>query len=453
MADRVRARLTVVLVNVLVFCVIAEAMALFAYYVDTGAFYYVDHRAYEVPAADTPQGRLTSEALHPYFGPTHKPGVRFELPDSLRPSAVAHSAPPPDLHTNNFGFVAPVDYPVTRSNDRQYFIGLFGGSVGLWFCNVGATRLVDDLRREPRFAGKELVPLCFSHEGYKQPQQLLVLTYFLEQGQPFDLVVNIDGFNDVALATINDEHGFDISMPSAQHIEPLINLANQSTLTPEKLRSLATIQQLRDRQAWLAARLQTTRLAAVHFVLDRWYRRTVSQYADEQGRFANLPSATAASSAIQVTSRTRERRGEALFADEADQWARASLLMQDLLAARGVPYVHVLQPNQYYTKRRFTEAEKAIAVSDASPFKRAVEQGYPALVIAAATLSRREHFVNGIDAFDRIADPVYMDNCCHYTRAGNYALADLIAREIVGAFNHGAPTRSTQHAGINTENK
>ena len=39
--------------------------------------------------------------------------------------------------------------------------------------------------------GREPVPLCFSHEGYKQPQQLLVLSYFLSLGQPFDLVINM----------------------------------------------------------------------------------------------------------------------------------------------------------------------------------------------------------------------------------------------------------------------
>jgi hypothetical protein len=445
MANRIRARLTLVAVNVVVFAVLAEAAALFAYYVDTGHLYYADRRVYEAPAADESQGRLTSEALHPYFGPTHKPGVPFNLPESLRPAG----APDPHLQTNNFGFVSAVDYPVARVDDRQYFIGLFGGSVGLWFCNVGAARLVDDLRRDPRVAGRELVPLCFSHEGYKQPQQLLVLTYFLELGQPLDLVINIDGFNDVALATLNDEHGFDISMPSAQHIEPLINLANQATLTPEKLRSLAAIQQRRERLRSLAGRLNRARLASVHFVLDRVYQRTLNDYAREQGRFANLPSANAANSAIQVTGRTADRRGTELFVAEADEWARASMLMHDLLAARGVPYVHVLQPNQYYTTRRFSDAEKKVAVSEASPYKRAVESGYPALLAAARTLAGRERFINGIDAFNGVAEPVYMDNCCHYTRAGNYALADFIAREILIALNHGGLKPNAEH----TENK
>jgi len=58
------------------------------------------------------------------------------------------------------------------------------------------------------------VTLCFSHEGYKQPQQLLVLSYFLSIGQPFDMVMNIDGFNEVALGGINDRYGWTFRCPA-----------------------------------------------------------------------------------------------------------------------------------------------------------------------------------------------------------------------------------------------
>jgi len=50
--------------------------------------------------------------------------------------------------------------------------------------------------------------------GFKQPQQLQVLTYFLSVGQEFDMVVNIDGFNDVVWALNNNASGLDISIPT-----------------------------------------------------------------------------------------------------------------------------------------------------------------------------------------------------------------------------------------------
>ena len=50
---------------------LAEVAGLFLYYIDAGELYYTSHRTYEVPAAPVQEGRLTGEALHPYFGPTH----------------------------------------------------------------------------------------------------------------------------------------------------------------------------------------------------------------------------------------------------------------------------------------------------------------------------------------------------------------------------------------------
>src|SRR6185503_6385584 len=214
--------LRVVAVNVTVFCVLAEGLGLLLYYNETGRLFYTYGKPYE-PIEARREGRLTGEGLHPYFGPTHRAGARFDIPDSM-----LESPPPARLTTNNFGFVALQDYPVVKTSPRQYVIGIFGGSVGVWFCQIGVSHLLDGLRRNTYFRERELVPLCFSHEGYKQPQQLLVLAYFLSIGQPLDLVVNIDGFNEVALSSLNDQHGLDISMPSVMHLDPLINLINQS---------------------------------------------------------------------------------------------------------------------------------------------------------------------------------------------------------------------------------
>ena len=60
-------------------------------------------------------------------------------------------------------------------------------------------------------------------------------------------MINIDGFNEAALGRINDQYGWDISMPSHEHLDPLINLVNQATLTSAKLDSLYRITHDRQR--------------------------------------------------------------------------------------------------------------------------------------------------------------------------------------------------------------
>jgi len=329
------------LTSLVVFVLAAELLALGAYYVETGALFYTHRKAY-APLLPTPEDRLVvGEAVHPYFGVTHRPGTPFDIPESLRPAPGA----PLRVSTNNYGFVSPHDYPFAKTRDDQFLVGLFGGSVGLWFCQVGAPRLVDALQRHAFFKAREVVPLCFSHEGYKQPQQALVLAYFLSRGQSFDLVINIDGFH---------ERGFDASMPSVQHLDPLIGLINQSALTPQKLESLAAIVRDRERLAELTRTLEGNRIASVHLVLDWRHRRLTDRYTRELGRFATLPSNPPANPLVQATPPVAPRDHPALLADIAAMWARSSRLMHEMLVARGAIYVHVLQPNQYYSRRRFS---------------------------------------------------------------------------------------------------
>jgi hypothetical protein len=423
-----RRALGIALVNAIVFCVLAELLALFLFYNETGRLFYTYQKPYEL-IPETQQGRLTADGLHPYFGPTHRQGSPFDIPESLRASPSA----PARLTTNNFGFVSPHDYPFVKTSQNQFVIGLFGGSVGAWFCQVGASRLLDDLRANSFFKSRELVPLCLSHEGYKQPQQVLVLAYFLSIGQPFDLVVNIDGFNEVALAGLNNQRGLDISMPSAMHLDPLVNLVNQATLTPEKLQTLAAISQYKERINYLVGRLQRNRIAAINVVLERLHRSATASYQADVARFAALPSNPSDASLILATPSVTPRDETHALADAARSWSDASTLMHAMLAAKGVAYVHVLQPNQYFTTRSFSAEEAKVARSDASPFKNAAEKGYPQLVMESEGLKSRVNFLNATGIFDRESAAVYMDDCCHYTLRGNQLLADAIAQQILSA--------------------
>jgi hypothetical protein len=415
-------------VNLLVFVAAAELIALAVFGFQTGWLYYVDpYRPQIERVAEPAEGRLTTAALHPYFGPTHQPGIPFDLPPALRqgPAAGVTSA----SATNNFGFTSTRDYPVPRGNDRQLLVGIFGGSVAAWFCQVGVPRLASELAASAAFRGREVVPLCFAHEGYKQPQQLLILSYFLSIGQALDVVVNIDGFNEVALSPLNDARGSDISMPSVMHMDPLVGLLDQSSLSAAKVESLARIQGYRQRMNAAADRANRAASAALYFVHSRLHAALERQYQAEVRRFDTLPSA-AGTSMIRVTPKVRPRDGVALRTDIAEGWMQASLLMQQMLAPRGARYVHVLQPNQYFTTRRFAAGEAEVALAADSPFKPGAEQGYPELerVVASGAFKQAGvTFVDGVHLFDAERAPVYIDNCCHYTRRGYEILADAIA--------------------------
>jgi hypothetical protein len=338
------------------------------------------------------------------------------------------------VEANNFGFASPHAYPFARMDDEQLVVGIFGGSVAAWFCQVGVSRLEAALKQNAFFGKRTLVPLCFSHEGYKQPQQLLTLAYFLSIGQQFDLVINIDGFNEVALASLNDQHGWDISMPSVMHLDPLINLVNQSTLTPEKLASLAAIERDKQRLTALAERLNQNRLASIEFVLGRYHAFVERRYREELVRFDQLPSNPPQRSVIHVTPPVNDRRGAQVYEDIAREWITSSILMRELLAARAVPYFHVLQPNQYYSSRKFSAEEAKVAFNPGSPFKEGAAKGYPFLEMALQSNGGAPDALNAVHVFDdERAAAVYIDDCCHYTLVGNQRLADFIAKSILAS--------------------
>jgi hypothetical protein len=334
--------------------------------------------------------------------------------------------------TNNFGFVSPFNYPIVRARN-EFIIGIFGGSVGVWFCQVGVERLLENLRDHEFFRTRTLVPLCMAHEGYKQPQQLLVLSYFLSIGQPFDLVINIDGLNEVALSAANNQLNLDISMPSASHLIPLINLIDKGTLTPQKLEKLARI--VRDRSSLnsVSAMLNRNYSAGVNLAVGGYRRWLMNRYTRRLLEFDSLPSTNRSNSLVSAIPPTEQRTGTMLFDEIARNWATASRGMRTLLSAEGVPYVHVLQPNQYFTARKFTAEEAKVALDPSSPFREGVEQGYPALLSEAA--NRDMHpatgFFDGTKMFDSEPAAVYTDNCCHLTRVGNVRMADFVARSVV----------------------
>ena len=415
-------------VNVIVFGVLAESVAVVAHFAKTGHLFYLDRPSY-VSAGDPLSGQLTADVLNPYFGPSHRSGIPFDVPPELR----LPGGPAPKVATNNFGFVSPYNYPIDKA-DGEFVIGIFGGSVSVWFCQVGVERLLADLQEHDFFKSKTLVPLCMAHEGYKQPQQALVLAYFLAIGQAFDLVINIDGLNEVALSPLNNQQRLDISMPSASHFIPLINLIDKGSLTPARLESLSAITRDKERLNSVTERLNRNRSAAVDAVLGGYRTWLMNRYDRELRTLDSLPSAPPGQSLIGAIPPTEERGGASLFKEIARNWAQASLLMRSMLAAQEVPYVHILQPNQnHHTSRSFSAEEMTVALSEESAFKAGVEQGYPALLAEAAAqrLAGRAGFFDGTRIFDRERAPVYIDNCCHYTRVGYLSLADFIARAIM----------------------
>lgn len=426
--------LKIAAINLVLLLVFLELGSLGWYYVRHKQFFYTrekpkDNSALGINLEGVRLNESIVERFHPYFGFIQKPTADFR----------------PGFKVNNYGFISPYDYPFKKTKANQFVIGVFGGSVasGYAIFEVQNKILAKYLKQLPGLQDKEFIILSFATGGYKQPQQLLILNYFLGLGQELDMVVNIDGFNEVALANLNNQNKIDIAMPSVQHILPLTNLANNS-LSVNAMKATIAIQENKAKINQALASLQNCKLAACDALTSVYLQNLVNNYRKDVIRFEKERGKTAeddGGSAVFINTNQAVLKDDVAFDRMAWNWAKSSIFMNKVLSASNVPYFHVLQPNQYYqTKRVFSEAEKQIAFNKDTPYAKSVELGYPALFEKFRNLEKNNvDILNAVNIFDKTKDIVYVDSCCHYNQTGEVIFSNYIGKSILEKLRKEAP--------------
>jgi hypothetical protein len=429
--------LKLVAINLLVLFMLLEMASVGFYYFRTGQFFYrrnrTENNATKSSLADNFQQAGNDISLiyqfHPYFGFVYRQGY---VQGPFINSPYSFSYP-----TNNYGFLSRDSFPFGKTNKDQFIIGIFGGSVATMFSFYEFENhvLAKALQRIPHFENKEIVVLNFAAGGYKQPQQLLVLNYFLSIGQELDMVLNIDGVNETEYW--NNRFSVEVSMPMVHVSLPLIDLANKD-LSPEKLALSLEILQIKDRLRRAQIDLDQSTLASIYAL--RWIRLKYlfSQYRKNSEAFAGLKTSGEGKDSLIHLNRIEQPLDDSeAYERMANVWANSSLTMNQLLSAKGVRYFHFIQPNQYYpTGKQFSEEEKKVAISEGNPIQESVTKAYPKLLSRIVGLQQSGvHVFSAVNAFDEVGDIVYQDNTCHYNKRGHEVLANYVAQSIVATFN------------------
>jgi hypothetical protein len=115
----------------------------------------------------------------------------------------------------------------------------------------------------------------------------------------------------------------------------------------------------------------------------------------------------------------------------ADFWKESSILMNRFSQGLGVPYLHVLQPNQYIEKSKpFSERERDEFIVDGPLSPVAARLGYPLLIESGGELTRDGvDFHDATEIFSNETRTVYSDACCHLNELGKETLAGFVAAE------------------------
>ncbi len=364
----------------------------------------------------------TGQRLHPYLG---FGGYYSTEPGSL-------------LTWNNMGFGQNTPYRVpfkVGGNDLAVFV--FGGSVaGNIVAPPQAGKSLERALKD-KLPDRNVIVYAMAQGSAKQPQQAIALTMLLSMGQHVDVVVNLDGFNDVAIGNSNHESGVDPIFPSVA-----IMWGIGTTLAPDErggefYRTAADIIDskyavIRHTDAANAARF------GLSYLYDKFW---ISHYTKKKAK------AETRYQVLVVLSPTGHARVNRLLGIDMpvdpkadgversfDIWLDADKAMAGLSGSAGAKYVHVIQPNQYYSKKRFSDEEARIALSmpPDNSARVGAERGY-ALFEARADALKSRGIISGVSIFDDQTAAMYVDSCCHYTRAGEDILADFVADQVVKA--------------------
>jgi hypothetical protein len=366
-----------------------------------------------------------AEVVHPYIGWVLNPqtNAKVKVGDQVEP-------------VNEMGFT---DFgPTLRKRAPGHFLlGITGGSVAQQFSFRGAEALRHRLGQSARFQGVTVDIVRLSFAGFKEPQQLMTLNYILSLGGQLDALVNIDGFNEVALPMCENQQDIFAAYPR------LWNTLTINLVDPRRSAEAYRLLELRAlRQEAARAMLNSPlRLSPTRNLL--WKIRdsylahkllplvkVVFEKEREQGR----SFATAGPPQLY-------HGDKAMFKYLAELWGNCSRQLNFLCRANRIAYVHVLQPNQYVPDSKpLGPQERSDAYREEECYALGAKRGYPELLREGATLR-----AEGVDFHDltrlfaAFADPIYIDSCCHYNQKGNDLLAEAVAEALLSNLERTEP--------------
>jgi len=335
-----------------------------------------------------------------------------------------------DKVISEYGFLQAIP-PISSKTDSDFIIGIFGGSFAAESTTSSVSMLIKELKQSRDFHHKRIIVRPFAMEGYKQPQQLLTLIYFLSLGEHFDIVINLDGFNEVALPAVENVSKKVFPFFPRNWFGRVHTFRDTETLL-----ILSEILLLTERQrAWAALFVNTPlRYSITCNLLWEYYNNILSNLRFEKEiAFQQYKISEKENVSYLVTGPSFHYAKESeMYKDLAGMWKRSSIQMNNVCKANGIDYYHFLQPNQYVVNSKIMEKEELrIAYAEDHMYKKGVEKGYPYLIEEGKDLvNQGVKFYDLTMIFANNKELLYKDICCHLNEKGYNIIAITIGKVI-----------------------
>lgn len=310
-------------------------------------------------------------------------------------------------------------------------IALVGGSVANDLAPY-LRRAVQDYFRDNNLPRRPLVR-ALTYGGMKQPSQFAVAANTLLLGGHFDLLVNLDGFNEIYLSYIHYQEGVFPFFPEGW--------SRALDLTAEQTLLVGRIALLREEQEELRRNSVASpfRYTALYGIVNRYRWERVGRQILQRNRDL---------AAIQSDYSLEKHGPHWTFSEDADflreaarVWYRGSRLLGQLAQRAGADYYHFLQPNQYVPEAKPLTAAELATYAAGSRREGAIRQGYPRLQEFGEKLPAASHPIHYYDLTGIFADnreTLYRDACCHFNERGNALLAAAMLERMTPALQRAA---------------
>lgn len=322
---------------------------------------------------------------------------------------------------------------IPKPKKGRIVVLILGGSVAFNFSHgEGLQRIKELIARSPALRGRDIKFAIGARYGYKQPQQLACVMYLSALGARVDVVINLDGFNEIATDKVSNEmDGAYPAFPTSWAVR-VRNHKERGTIT-----RLARVLDLRRERKELAAWFSSSALRASVTANTLWAafdKRLAARVKQAEYALQRYKPPGGLGYVVKGPGRD-DLTGERLDDFLADLWMRSSMLLHRLAESSGMLYLNFLQPSQYLPGAKpMLAAERSRAYRDGDPHRLAVLARYPKLLARGKQLrAMGVRYYSLAKVFAGMLEPIYVDTCCHMNGRGHRLMADVIGKKLVEA--------------------
>ncbi len=328
-----------------------------------------------------------------------------------------------------------VRYFQSEEAGRNADVVLIGGSVAAEFGNWAGQSLIPELQKDPRLSGREIRLHNVACPGHKQPQHAMTLQWLLSLGWKPDAVVLLDGFNELAVSAENVKVGVNPLFPS--WVEMQMRLGG-SLNEPQDLELVGRAVAAREEAEDLRGRLRRWPLTS-SALAGTWAVHTLEGAVGRaRGRMLDVQEHQAAKKqeihSLTIAGPGFDADPAAVLAQCVEAWREGSRSMQAICNARGIAFLHVLQPSPCDPGSKPLTPEEAEAARNPPLWAESIAKGYPRLRAVGAELATEGvHFLDATQVFAGHEEPIYRDTC-HFGGEGCAILGPVIAKALLAVW-------------------